>query len=259
MWRRATAWWRRSPDFLIVGTNKGGTTSLFAQLAEHPAVRPSVRKEPHYFSHRYLHKSKGWYLAHFPTASGAEDSLVFEASTSYLFHPAAADRARRFKADMKVLVLLRNPVDRAYSHYQHEVRKGRETLSFEESLDAEPERLRAGPTDPADGAWRRNPYWTFSYVRRGQYAEDVERWLHAFRREHVLVLESEALFSEPTEQVRHVHDFLGLAPPVGTGVKAENQSRYPPMLPETRARLERHFATYNERLYGLLRTRFRWA
>jgi Sulfotransferase domain len=131
------------PDFLILGTENGGTTTLHWTLCQHPHVEPATKKEVHFFdSHRWFEKGIGWYRSRFPAPAWGDGRRVItgEASPYYLLHPFAPHRASITVPDAKLIALLRNPVDRAYSAYKHRVLTGRESLSFEEALDAEEER-----------------------------------------------------------------------------------------------------------------------
>ena len=140
---------RMMPDFIIIGTQKGGTTSLYRYLIEHPCVAPIYIKEPHFFD-IYFYKGLQWYRAHFPTAVEKyyarhiqkHDLITGEASPYYLFHPQAARRVAKTLPKARLIVLLRNPIDRAYSQYQHQTRQdGVEPLTFEEALECEEKRL----------------------------------------------------------------------------------------------------------------------
>ncbi|HYF40703.1 MAG TPA: sulfotransferase domain-containing protein, partial [Gemmatimonadales bacterium] len=140
-YRKLTGPLRGLPSVLLIGAQKAGTTSLFNYMAEHPAVLPPSNKEIHYFD---LNPTRGltWYRSHFPYNHQLRDgSVTVDASPYYLAHPGVPQRAAQLLPGARLLVLLRNPVDRAYSHYQHEVRGGREPLSFEEAIAREPERL----------------------------------------------------------------------------------------------------------------------
>ena len=140
---------RMMPDFIIIGTQKGGTTSLYRYLIDHPNIAPIYIKEPHYFD-IHFHKGIGWYRSHFPTAVEKyyarhvekHDLITGEASPYYLFHPRAPQRVAKTLPKAKLIILLRNPVDRAYSQYQHQLRQpGVEPLSFEEAIAYEEKRL----------------------------------------------------------------------------------------------------------------------
>lgn len=149
---------------------------------------------------------------------------------------------------MKLIALLRNPVDRAYSQHQMNVRKGIEPLSFDEAIAAEPERLRG--SDRSDEDSRTASY--FSYLGRGRYAEQLQRWFDHFPRERLLILKSEDFFHNPEAGVQRTLDFLNLPPWHPTTYKVHNPGDYDDMPPETRARLSAYFAPHNHRLYDLL-------
>ena len=142
--RWATAPWRALPDFIIIGAQKCGTTTLFDLLEQHPLLAPSYKKEIHYFDGGLdpridtFKKGLSWYRGHFPLKSG---KLTFEASPLYLFNSLCAERIKRAVPDVKLIVLLRNPTDRAISHYFHSLRAGDERLGIAEALKSEERRL----------------------------------------------------------------------------------------------------------------------
>ena len=235
------------PNFLIVGAQRCGTSSLYAYLAQHPQVAPAARKEVHYFDLNYQ-KGIDWYRAQFP-----ERSFTGEASPYYLFHPLAAERAAEAVPEAKIIAILRNPVDRAYSHYHHEVRKGREDLSFEEALEAEEERL-AGERERliAVPAYRSQTHQSYSYKARGEYADQLEVWLEHFPRERMLILESERLFEDPAAEYPRALEFLELPLVEPAEYRQWNAGSYDARVPETPRRLERYFEPHMRRLRVLL-------
>jgi hypothetical protein len=168
---RATSFARPLPDFLILGAQKAGTTALYAYLRWHPEITGPSWKEVSYFD-RHYRRGLSWYRGHFPI--GAGDRLVGEASPGYLFHPLAPERVRATVPDAKLIALLRDPVDRALSHYHHEVALGREPLSFDEALEAEPERTRGEDerlvTEPG---YFSHAWWDYTYLARGRYAAEA--------------------------------------------------------------------------------------
>ena len=175
-----TARLRPLPDFLIVGAQKAGTTALYAYLRRHPSITGPSWKEVSYFDRHYL-RGPAWYRGNFPLRSRGR--IVGEASPSYLFHPDAAERAAALVPGARVIALVRDPVERAHSHYQHEVALGREPLPFEEALEREEERL-AGELERmrADAGYFSHAWWNYTYLARGRYAEQLERWRRGSRR-----------------------------------------------------------------------------
>jgi hypothetical protein len=281
-WRRKLAWARVSlrgptntlralPDFLIIGAERAGTGSLYRYLGEHPCVTRSVRKEVDYFSRNY-YRGPEWYRSHFPLrASMSARALVrgrpmhtFEATGDYIFHPYAAERAREMLPDAKLLVLLRDPVERAFGHYLNMVRLGFEDRSFEEALDLEQERITPDiEMMREDPLYYCGPYYRFSYVTKGLYAEQLERWLAHFPAEQFMVMRNEDLFFDEGSTFEQVLDFLGLHRWRPREFKNFNYSAgvtvpHPPMSPETRGMLSETFAPHDRRLEELLQREFGW-
>jgi Sulfotransferase domain len=252
---RATAGLRPLPDFLILGAQKAGTTALYAYLRWHPQITGPSFKEVSFFDRHYAH-GEGWYRAHMPAR---RRPLVGEASPSYLFHPLAPERVASMLPDARLIALLRNPVDRAFSHYQHEVALGREPLSFEDAIDREEERMR----DEVERMVREPSYfshawWNYTYVARGRYAEQLERWFARFPRERLLVLFTEELAADTAGTYRRVLDFLGAGAHDLESYPRIFEREYEQMPPATRARLERLFEEPNRQLSALLNRELPW-
>ena len=163
---------RALPDAIIIGAQKCGTSSLHNYLTQHPGVIAPLRKEVHYFDDNYR-RGERWYRAHFGRAGGPGINL--DSSPYYLFHPLAAQRAHQLLPDARLIVMLRDPVRRAYSHYWHERDKRRESLSFADALDAEPLRIARDAQRLAQGEIDSSPdHRRYSYLARGRYAEQLE-------------------------------------------------------------------------------------
>ena len=252
---RATASVRPLPNFLILGAQKAGTTALYAYLRWHPQVTGPSFKEVSFFDRHYA-RGERWYRAHFPARRRA---AIGEASPSYLLHPLAPERVAALLPGARLIALLRNPVDRAFSHYQHEVALGRESLSFEDALGAEDERLR-GEEDRmrADPAYFSHAWWNYTYRARGRYAEQLERWYVVFPRERLLALFTEELGQDPGTTYRCVLEFLGLERRELPSYPRIFEREYEQMRPGTRAEVERSFAEPNRRLAALLGRELPW-
>jgi Sulfotransferase family len=201
----------RWPNLFLVGAAKAGTTTVYAGLARHPAIYMSPVKEPHYFSRIepsaerrafFPHVSnEAEYLALFDGA--ADQSLLGEASTSYLWDPHAAERIRRTSPEARILIIVRDPVERAYSQYFNDVREGLEQRPFMEALIDE---RRRGP-----GRWGVSSL----YVDCGLYADQVRRYVDAFGAlVHVSVFEE--LAADERRALAAIHAFLGLPPTAAT-------------------------------------------
>jgi hypothetical protein len=261
-YRRLTAPLRGLPSALIIGAQKSGTTSLFNYLVQHPDVLPPLSKEIHYFDLQY-DRGVGWYRGRFPYRYQLRrgGALTLDASPYYLVHPLVPQRAARLLPQVKLIALLRNPVDRARSHYQHEVRGGRESLSFAEALEREPERL-AGEEErlQSDPHYYSYNHHRYSYLRRGLYLEQLRRWVEYFPRSQLLVLQSEWLFRDPAAAMAAVHDFLGLGRHRLERYQPFYEGKYERAMPEELGkRLSTYFEPHNAELFRWLGEEFDWA
>jgi hypothetical protein len=259
--RRMTASRRPLPDFIIAGAQKAGTTSLFDYLSGHPQCAAPLTKEVHYFDDNFS-RGENWYRMHFPpvTAGDAPAALCFESSPYYMFDPRVPARMQKLLPDAKIIFLLRNPVSRAYSHYQHSVRRGREPLSFEAALEAEPTRLADEHERLLAGAdYRSDAHRNYSYMARGVYVDQLLRWEAHYLRRQMLVIQAERMFKNPREAFVEVLAFLGLDAWLPADFGARNSGSYTaPMSAAARERLARFFEPHNERLFEHLGRRFDW-
>jgi hypothetical protein len=246
-----------APHFVILGTQRGGTTSLYRYLTAHPCVIPAIRKELHFFDSWY-DRGPDWYRAQFPSRL-PPGCITGEATPYYLFHPHAAERMRAHAPHAKLIVLLRNPIDRAYSHYGHSVRLGHEALPFEEAIARENARLQ-GETEKliADGTYYSFNHQNFSYAARGRYVDQLQTWFSFFPREQFLILQSEELYRDPNATVQRVTDFLGLSAITKNLRKAHNVGSSSTMPQHTRELLAASFADSNRRLGEELGLDFTW-
>lgn len=274
----ATSALRPAPDFVIIGAKRAGTTSLYRYLLGHPQVLsqfPSARRLPlradtkgvHYFDTGWRHGS-AWYRSHFPSAThrylsarrlGASVSCG-EASPYYLFHPLAAHRARSAVPEARIIALLRNPADRAFSHYGEQRRRGMEPLpTFDEALAAEPERLRGEAERLVeDPGYRSFAHEHQSYVGQGRYLQALEPWLSSFPPEQLCILRSEDFYAEPERVYGEVLEFLGLESVGLSDQQAFNAGEGQTLDPERRARLQNEFAQDNVELERRLGRSFGW-
>lgn len=259
--RRTELRWRMGqprvlPAAVILGAQKSGTSSLHNYLTQHAGVIAPLRKEVHYFDLNYG-RGEAWYRAHFGRAG--EPGLNVDSSPYYLYHPAVPQRLHALLPSAKLIVLLRDPVRRAYSHYWHERDKGRETLDFEAAVDAEPGRVEAAHRGLADGTLDRSrEHQHFSYLARGRYAEQLERWFAVHPPERFHIVRFEDLARDPLAVLDATLAFLGLPPAGPVSLEARNTRRYPPMAEATAARLRVYFEPHNRRLERLLGRPMGW-
>lgn len=224
--RTTTGSLRILPGLLVLGGMRCGTSSLYKYLGEHPGFVPSIRKETEYFT---LHhdRDEDWYRSHFPLrarvamrAARGQRTVGFEATPYYLNHPLVPGRVAAALPDARFVVLLRDPVDRAVSHWMHMARLGFERRSFAEAIAAEEHELaddrRRLQEDPS---FTSKPHHRFSYVERGQYADQLERWFAVHPRDRFLVFEADALYDDAQAVCDRIATFVGLDPhPVDTSV-----------------------------------------
>jgi len=260
--RAATFPLRMMPDFIIIGSQRGGTTSLYRYLLRHPDIGSAFRKEIDFFNFNFR-KGLPWYRSHFPLSLNRMVNrryITGESSPDYLYHPHAVGRIRKTVPGIKLIVMLRNPVDRAYSLYKWNVKVGYETLpTFEEAVEKEEERIR--------DEWKRvcenEDYHSYnvlhySYLDRGRYADQMERVLNLFPREQVLILKSEEFYREPRAVFKRTLRFLDRHEIDLTDAKKYNYVRYEEMSRSTRERLAEYFKPCNQRLYELTGEDFGW-
>lgn len=269
-WRvfgRASSGLRMLPDWLIIGAQRSGTSSLYEYIVQHPFAGRSAVEEVHFFDKNYG-KGTGWYRGHFPTRLGMRfvtlghegTASTGECTPNYMSHPLAPRRIGETLPEVRLLVLLRNPVDRAYSHFHHERDLHREPLTtFEEALGAEEARMNGEMQRIiADDGYYSFAQQHFTYLERGRYAAQIERLFALFPRERVLVLCSEHLLKDPAAVYARVLQFLGLPDHRLLNFPRTSVLNYPPMPLATRASLQAVFGLENERLFKLIGEDFGW-
>lgn len=245
--RRLSGRARMTPSFVLLGAQKSGTTSLFRYLEAHPDVRPPLWKEPRYFD-RHHHRGRRWYLAHFPTQ---REGVTGEATTGYLFDPRAAARMHAELPDAKLLVVLRDPVARAISHYHHEVRRGGERRSMEEAFAAD--LATTASRAPSEYA-----HFAHSYLTRGHYAPQLRRYLERFGPDALQVFEFGELFADPARHYADALAHLGLRPFTDVTFAKHNVGGGGAEGADVDG-LRAHFRPHIDALEELLGRRFPWA
>lgn len=188
----------RLPDFLGLGTQKGGTTSLHKWLRGHPQIYLPECKEVHYFDLNH-EMDINWYKNHFKDTS--ENQKCGEITPFYLYHPKVASRIHKLLPKVKMIILLRDPAERAISQILHAKRKGFEPLSPEEAIAKESERLQQG------GVWNLQKH---SYIGRSKYLEQLDRYEAIFKKDQMLILKSEDLFENPAKEWIKISEFLDI-------------------------------------------------
>lgn len=267
------------PDFLILGGQRCGTTSLYFYLTGLPGIFPAFRKEVHFFDDHFS-EGLSWYRAQFPTTSQKylvehvqkHAFLTGESSPYYLFHPHIPRRVAKILPNGKFIILLRNPVDRAYSHHWLATMEGKETLPFEVAIQREEERL-SGEREKmlVDENYESYNHRHFSYLARGIYVDQLKTWRETFPQKAFLILKSEDFYLDPAETLKQTLDFLGVPTiDISSNNREFKQYREPnnighknihkpaKMDSKVREYLVEYFAPHNARLYEYLGRDFGW-
>jgi Sulfotransferase domain len=256
----------RLPDFLIIGAAKCGTTALYYTLARHPGISPvalpggKIGKEVHYFDSSAYRLGEAWYRSHFPRRSddgaGQRELICGEATPSYLFLPEVPARVAQLLPRVTLVALLRDPIDRAYSHWAHRWREGDEKLDFESAVAVELEHIDREPPE----VWHLSPRpGGRPYLAAGIYLDQIRRWHAAFPRERLLILGSEEYFRDPAGSTSRVMAHLGAEIRELPARTVRRPRNYPPLAARTRDLLREFYRDHNERLFGYLGQRFDWS
>ncbi len=267
-WNRLSSSQRMEPTFLIIGAQKAGTSSLFKYLMRHGGYLRPLLKDIYFFDNNY-HRGLPWYLSFFPSKAAqaereqqsGEPVITGEGATYYLLHPLAPARVRAGFPDIRLVVLLRDPVERAISHFFHNRRMGGETLETPlAAFQAEAERL-AGEEEKliADPGYRSYNHQAYSYLARGRYAEQLKRWLAVFPRDQILVQCSERFYSDTDACFREVCRFLALPERSLDFYRPEGQGKNKRDDEAARAFARDHFAKPNQDLFALLGEKYPWS
>jgi hypothetical protein len=259
--RRLLARKRAFPNVFIIGIQKCGTTSLEKYLSEHPMILPSYYKEMKYFD-LFHFKSPGWYLAHFPfqkQLSGGK--ITIDATPDYIFYPKAAQQIKALMPDARFLVVVRDPVDRAFSHYLYSKRRGYEDLPFMAALENEEIRIekeREMLVKEGSGfAWR---YRENSYKQRSLYCQQLRHWFRFFPKDRFMIIDAEKLKNNRQAAYDEILTFLNL-PPHALGSTREYNKAPGDEKKMTEAEedyLKAFYKEANAQLFQLLGREFDW-
>lgn len=192
-------------DFVVIGAQKAGTTALFDYLREDPHIFLPEEKEVHFFDDESQDWARPDYSAFHRKFEFGSGRLCGEVTPIYMYWPNALERIRAYRPDIKLICLLRDPVERAWSHWRMEHARGADAAPFGEAIRGGRQRLFQ------DEPW--GHHRVYSYVERGFYAEQLAHAIQLFSAEQLLVLQNEALDSRPAETLARVNAFLGLPAP----------------------------------------------
>jgi hypothetical protein len=249
----------RYPDFLIIGAQKSGTSSLFHLLSQHPDLLLPKGKEVHFFDLKY-EKGMTWYARFFPDRQQLGTRLTGEATPYYFFHPCVPERVALHLPNVKLIVLLRNPVNRAYSHYAMERNRNNEPVeSFPEAIRLESARIAGEEEKLIAGTITQSwAHRTFTYAARGMYGRQFERWLKYFPIRQFHIITSDEFFENPQNELNKVYKFLNIREILPTDYTPQKQGSYPGLSQETVNDLNPLFAEDAKLLKSIIGDKFTW-
>lgn len=252
------------PDFLIIGAKRCGTTSLFYHLPEHPMISKSHHDNMGFFNDNF-HLGVNWYKSFFPTIFVKNKFekkfgkfLSFDVTSKYMEDECTANNIKKTEPDMKIIVILRNPVDRAYSQFHVSVKEQTEQMNFEDAVSKEIEKLKIEFNEKSDEKLKKFPLENFHYIKKGLYAMQLKSWFRIFHRENILVLSTEEFEKNQDKIYKKIFNFLEI-----DDFKIKNQERmqkghYPPMNTNIRNVLLDFFKPHNDELFSLIGEKFDW-
>lgn len=236
---------RRQPDFIIIGAMKAATSAIYEYLMQHPSVIHRLPKELHFFTLNY-NKGLDWYLSQFESVKSPpinRNLLIGEASPSYLTSKEAPKRIYQVCPNVKIIVSLRNPADRAISHYYHQFNRVKdETRPIEVAFSQqEIDNLNKQPISK-----------TSSYIHLGRYAHQIKNWLEIFPPEQILILNYHELGMNPEHFMAKIFTFLNLENKTIGSFEKIYSNQYPAVSYDIKARLDRFFTPYEQELEDLI-------
>ncbi len=252
---------RSLPDFIIIGTARSGTTSLYYNICQHPCVLPASYDELGFFDSNF-HLGLNWYRSLFPTLFSKwivkynkKFAITGEDTPFYIWSPTVAKRILKILPNVKLIVLFRNPIDRAYSNYHLGVRAGSENLSFEDAIQVELNRLN----NKIESENKLERYTTpRSYIAKGFYADQLKIWLELFNNDQLLIICTEDFESKPQKTLDKIYDFLQIPKNPIINPEKHKVASYPKMKSETRKFLVDFYKKPNAELYGMIGQEFDW-
>ena len=255
-----TSSFRVLPDFFVIGVVRSGTTSLFHYLGQHPNIENASYDELGYFDDNY-HLGENWYKSLFPTKSTKRKIqnkhgkfLTFDDTPFYVYNPLVIKRILSDFPNSKIIVSLRNPIDRAFSNYNLLVNP---EYTFEETIDLEINEIKNLNVELNDDSYLVDEFYE-KILTRGFYAKQLKLWYDSFPKNQILVISSEELASNTNNVLNDIFNFLEISDFQINDLTKQNVRKFPPMNKETRLRLIEFFKPYNQELYNLVNRNFNW-
>ena len=245
------------PNFIIIGTVRSGTTSLYYNICEHPSVLPAAYDEIGFFDSNF-HLGINWYRSMFPTEKKMEEikkdtgfAITGEDTPFYFWKKEAVERISHIIPNSKLIVIFRNPVDRAYSNYNLAVRTGNEELSFENAIEEEIEFIR-------NHTFRESVDRRRSYLAKGIYAEQLEIWKNIFPENQIHIICMEDMEKDPQNELLKIFQFLKIPKYKIKNPQKQKMVKYVKMDANTRRKLLDYYKPYTEKLFNIIQKKFEW-
>ena len=252
------------PDFIVIGVGRGGTTSLYNYLNQHNCIKKSSYDEIGFFDDNY-HLGINWYRSMFPTKYEKQritqkfgKFLTYDVTPWYIRRPWIVNRIKTLLPSVKIIAVLRNPVDRTYSHYHLTCREKGLTKSFEEIIEDDIKKINNYDNNLKNSHEYFKDFVQNSHIARGFYLEQLENWLKIFDKKNIMIISSEDLAENTQETLNSIFNFLNLENQKIPNLQKINVAKYPKMKDKTRKTLENYFFNHNENLFNKIGKNFNW-
>jgi hypothetical protein len=261
---------RTFPHFIIIGVGRAGTTALYSYLIQHPSIHPVLAADGksatdlHFFEYM-ISDSISWYKSHFPVLlptlnSQKHPKITGEYTSTYFYHPDIPKRIYQLLPKVKLIVILRNPIDKIYSTYYQQFRYGEVSTSFEETIDAELRRIEILEDNP--NLFSQHPgfsnFISQNILRHGIYADYFINWFELFNKKQILILNADDLKKDTKNTLQQIFEFLGVENHTIENLSHISARKYPKLSDITRKKLIEFYKPHNERLNKLLQRNFEW-
>ena len=244
---------QKAPDFIIIGAPKCGTSSLYVYLQQHPRVLLSHKKEINFFN-KHFDRGIDWYLAHFPAITDAENFITGEASTQYIFTQEAERKIVDAFPDTKIIIMLRDPVERTISDYYHHLNRGLETRSLKTIVETSLQQL-----NKLQELGSKYKIGEFDYILKSVYFYQICFWRKIINQDNILIVNSNTFFEDTQTEMERVWQFLQLDCYSSSNYMKYNVGAYLPVANEIKQQLAQLFQPYNQKLESYLGVNFNWS